>query len=126
MAPSNNWNNPQVVRVKFPADTMKYLFKDYPKSFPKIVMHLAALGMIVLSGCGSKEPDGVFLIVELENSRNVKQYSVFNPYVHSLEKCQSSANTAIAQIFASDPPVIPRDSKVTSWRCSFTPPERGG
>lgn len=91
----------------------------------KIMSLLAFIGLLSLLGCSPKV-EGVFLIVELENSQNVKQYSVFNPYSHSIEQCQSSAKEAIEQIFASSPMVIPKDSKVISWRCSLTPPERGG
>jgi hypothetical protein len=91
----------------------------------KIVTLLAVLGLLFSLGCSPKV-EGYFLIVELENSENVKQYSVFNPYIHSLEKCQSVADKAIADIFASDPMVIPKDSRVKSWRCSLTPPGRGG
>lgn len=91
----------------------------------KIVTLLAVLGLLFSLGC-SQSVEGIFLIVEFENSENVKQYSVFNPYVHSIEECQSSAKTAIAQILSSEPRVVPIDSMVTSWRCSLLPPERGG
>ena len=87
---------------------------------------LATLGLSVLSGCDSGKPQGYYFIIELENSENIKQYSVYNPYLHSVAECESTANKAIAQIMNSDPPVIPTDSKITSWRCSLLPPDRGG
>ena len=86
----------------------------------------AAIGLVLLTGCSPRKTEGYFLIVDLENTENVKQYSVFNPYLDSLEECQSTASTAIAQILSSNPPAVPRDSKVTGWRCSLKPPERGG
>lgn len=86
---------------------------------------LATLGLLVSLGCSPEEANGTFLIVQLENSENVKQYSVFNPYNRSIEKCNASAKEAILQILSSNPMVVPKDSKVKSWRCSLTPPENG-
>ncbi len=83
----------------------------------------AALGLLAMSGCSQKNGDGTVLILELENSENVHQYWVFNPYNPTIEKCKETAEQAIAEILASN--AVPKDSKVTSWRCSFTPPESG-
>lgn len=99
---------------------------NYSKATRKIKTLLAALGFIVLSGCNPNDDNGTFLIIELENSENIKQYSVFNQYVKTIEECNALADKAIEQIFASVPRVIPKDSKVKSWRCSLIPPERGG
>jgi hypothetical protein len=104
---------------------MKKNISSYSNVTTKIMALMAAMGLLFMLGCSPKV-GGAFLIVELENTENVKQYSVFNPYVHSIEECQSTAETAIAQILSSEPRVVPRDSKVKSWRCSLTPPERGG
>jgi hypothetical protein len=90
----------------------------------KIMTLLAVLGMLVTLGCSQKNGDGTVLILELENSENVRQYWVFNPYNRTIEKCKETADQAIAQILASN--AVPKDSRVKSWRCSFTPPERGG
>jgi len=90
----------------------------------KIVTLLAALGFLIASGCSQKKADGYFLIVDLENTENIKQYSVFNPYTHSLEECKATAKAAIAEILASN--AVPKDSRVTGWRCSLNPPDRGG
>jgi hypothetical protein len=103
---------------------MKKTKNGYSTVTTKTMTLLAVLGLLILFGCDSNEADGYFLIVELENSENVNQYSVFNPYLHSLEECKSTANLAIAQILASN--AVPKDSKVKSWRCSLTPPDRGG
>jgi hypothetical protein len=86
---------------------------------------LVALGLPLLSGCSPEKPNGIYLIINLENSENIRQYTVFNPYDHSVEVCKSTAEAAIAQLLASNPAVIPRDSKIKSWRCSPTPPENG-
>ena len=86
----------------------------------------AALGVPLLLACGSEKADGVYLIIELENSANVNQYTVFNPNVRSVGACKSSAAAAVPQILASAPKEVPRDSKVKSWRCSLIPPEKGG
>ena len=91
------------------------------RSISKIIALLAVFGLLLMSGCGQPKANGTVLILELDNSENVHQYWVFNPYITTLEKCKASANQAIAQILASD--AVPKDSKVKSWRCSFTPPE---
>ncbi len=85
---------------------------------------LAALGLLAMFGCSLDKGDGTVLILELENSENVHQYWVFNPYNKTIEKCKATAEEAIAQILASN--AVPKDSRVKSWRCSFTPPESGG
>jgi hypothetical protein len=90
----------------------------------KIITLVAALGLLAMLGCSQKNGDGTVLILELENSENVHQYWVFNPYNRTIERCQATAVQAIAQILASN--AVPKDSKVKSWRCSFTPPESGG
>lgn len=105
---------------------MSKIINCYSTATTKIITLLVALGLMVSLGCSPEKADGTFLIVELENSQNVNQYSVFNPYSRSVEECNSSANEAIAQILASVPMVVPKDSKVKSWRCSLTPPESGG
>ncbi len=90
----------------------------------KIITLFAALGLLLMSGCDVKNGDGTVLILELDNTENIHQYWVFNPYNSTIEKCQETAQEAIAQILASNE--VPKDSKVTSWRCSFKPPESGG
>jgi hypothetical protein len=113
-------------RFKCQTTNMRKTVNCYSKVTTKIITVLVTLGLLAVIGCSQEKADGTFLIVELENSENVKQYSVFNPYVRSVEECNSNANTAISQILASVPRVVPEDSKVKSWRCSLTPPESGG
>ena len=96
----------------------------YSRATSKIMALLAALGLLVMLGCSQKKENGTVLILELENSENVTQYWVFNPYIRTIEKCNAAAEQAIAEILASN--AVPKDSKVKSWRCSFTPPESGG
>jgi hypothetical protein len=105
---------------------MRKTMNCHTKVTTKIITLLAALGLLVSLGCSPEKANGTFLIVQLENSENVKQYSVFNPYNRSIEKCNASAKEAISQILSSNPMVVPKDSKVKSWRCSLTPPENGG
>lgn len=93
------------------------------RATPKIMALLAALGLLAMLGCSQKNGDGTVLILELENSENVHQYWVFNPYNRTIETCNETAQQAIAQILASN--AVPKDSKVKSWRCSLTPPESG-
>jgi len=88
------------------------------------MMLLAVFGLVFASGCNQEKENGTILILELENSENIHQYWVFNPYIKTIEKCNAAAEQAIAQILASN--AVPKDSRVTSWRCSFKPPERGG
>jgi hypothetical protein len=92
----------------------------------KIMTLLAALGLMLSLGCTERNSDGVFLILELDNTENVKQYSVFNPYIHSIDECKSTADAAIEHILSSEHRVVPKDTKVRSWRCSMLPPDRGG
>lgn len=87
---------------------------------------LSILLVAFLGACGRAEAQGVYLIIELENSANVNQYTVFNPNLRSVAECKSSAPAAIPQILASAPPNVPRNSRVKSWRCSLKPPEKGG
>lgn len=89
---------------------------------PKITMLLAALGLLSMLGCNPEQSKGTVLILELQNSENIHQYWVFNPYNRTIEKCNATAKQAIAEIIAKN--AIPKDSIVTSWRCSFNPPER--
>jgi len=84
---------------------------------------LAVLGLLLMSGCDQNKANGTVLILQLDNTENIHQYWVFNPYIKTIEKCQAAANQAIAEILASR--AVPKDSKVTSWRCSFTPPKSG-
>jgi hypothetical protein len=96
----------------------------YSVTTAKIMMLLAALGLLAMLGCSPEKSDGTVLILELENSENIHQYWVFNPYNKSIEECKATADQAIAQVLAST--AVPKDSKVKSWRCSFKPPESGG
>ncbi len=82
---------------------------------------LTALGLLFVLGHNETKESGTVLILELQNSENVHQYWVFNPYIRTIAKCNAAANQAIAEILASS--AVPKDSRVTSWRCSFTPPE---
>jgi hypothetical protein len=86
---------------------------------------VAILSVATLAACDRVEAKGVYLIIEFENSA-VSQYTVFNPDVRSLAECKSSAAGAIPQILASAPIEAARNSRVKSWRCSLTPPEKGG
>jgi len=104
---------------------MRRIPNDYSKMTINIAVLLGVLGLLVLSGCSQEKPNGVFLIVNLENSENIKQYTVFNPYDSSVALCNSSAKQAIAQLLASVPAVIPKDSRIMSWRCSLTAPDTG-
>jgi hypothetical protein len=82
---------------------------------------LAVLGLLFALGHSQEKANGTVLILELENTENVHQYWVFNPYIRTIAKCNAAAEQAIAEILASR--AVPKDSKVTSWRCSFTPPK---
>lgn len=82
---------------------------------------LAALGLLFEMAQSQQKENGTVLILELDNSEHVPQYWVFNPYIPTIEKCKAAAQQAIAEILASN--AVPKDSRVTSWRCSLTPPE---
>lgn len=87
---------------------------------------ISILLVALLATCGRDEAQGAYLIIELENSASVNQYTVFNPNVRSVAECKSNAAAAMPQILASAPPNVPRNSRVKSWRCSLIPPEKGG
>lgn len=87
---------------------------------------ISILLVTLLAACGRNEAQGVYLIIELENSVNVNQYTVFNQNVRSVAECNSDAAAAIPQILASAPSNVPRNSRVKGWRCSLIPPEKGG
>jgi len=103
---------------------MRKTKNHYSSTASKIMTLLAALGLLVVLGCSQEKENGTVLILELENSENVHQYWVFNPYIRTIEKCNAAAEQAIPEILASN--AVPKDSKVKSWRCSFTPPGSGG
>ena len=95
----------------------------FPLTPVKIVALLAllvALFLLFELGQSQTKENGTVLILELDNSENVHQYWVFNPYIPTIEKCNAAAQQAIAEILASN--AVPKDSRVTSWRCSLTPP----
>lgn len=103
---------------------MRNKLNHYSRATSKIMTLLAVLGLLFALGCSQEKENGTVLILELENSENVHQYWVFNPYILTIEKCNAAAEQAISEILASN--AVPKDSKVKSWRCSFTPPESGG
>jgi len=103
---------------------MRNKLNHYSRATSKIMTLVAALGLLFTLRCSQGEANGTVLTFQLENSENVPQYWVFNPYIRTIEKCNAAAEQAISEILASN--AVPRDSKVKSWRSSFTPPESGG
>lgn len=81
---------------------------------------------VSLVACQGDEVDGVYLILELENSANIKRYSLFNDRIKDIETCEERAPDAIPGIMARAPKEVPADSRVTGWRCSLVAPEKGG
>ncbi len=94
---------------------------SHSRTTTRILYLLAALGLTAMLGCSQGKANGTVLILELDNSEHVNQYWVFNPYIVTIDKCKAAAKQAIAEVLAST--AVPKDSKVVSWRCSFTPPE---
>jgi hypothetical protein len=93
----------------------------------KAYLTCVAVFCLVLMGCEKKgEAKGVYVILELENARDVNQYTVFNESIHSLEQCSAAVGEHVADILAAAPDGVPKDSKIKSWRCSLIPPEKGG
>jgi hypothetical protein len=72
-----------------------------------------------------KEAAGVYLTLELDNARGVDQYTVFNTNIHTLKLCNATAGENVANVLATAPDDVPKDSKIKSWRCSLIPPGRG-
>jgi hypothetical protein len=69
-----------------------------------------------------KEGKGVYLTLELDNARDVNQYTVFNTNIHTLQLCNATAGENVADVLATAPDDVPKDSKIKSWRCSLIPP----
>ena len=86
---------------------------------------VCGLSALIITACGSEQDQGAFLILELDNSAGIDQYTTFNPGI-DIDDCKKTAEAAIPSILAAAPPPIPKDSRVKSWRCSVTPPEKGG
>lgn len=86
---------------------------------------VCCMAAVLITACGSDQDQGAFLILELDNSAGVAQYTTFDPGI-SVKECRKTAEAAIPSILAAAPPPIPRDSRVKSWRCSAIPPEKGG
>ena len=61
-----------------------------------------------------KEAEGVYLTLELDNARGVNQYTVFNTNIHTLKLCNATAEANAADILATAPADVPKDSKIKS------------
>ncbi len=80
---------------------------------------------LLLAGCAKEEADGVYVELSLDNKADIGTYVVFNPNIRTIEECEASIESAIPSIMANAPPAIPRDSKVTGWKCSLENPGEG-
>ena len=80
---------------------------------------------LLLASCAKKEGDGVYVELTLDNDADVGTYVVFNPNIKTIEECEASIKDALPSIMASAPAAIPKDSKVTGWKCSFDDPGEG-
>ncbi|MGD2141648.1 MAG: hypothetical protein PVH25_14735 [Burkholderiales bacterium] len=83
------------------------------------------LTALLLAGCGKQEADGVYVEISLDNDADIGTYVVFNPNLRTIEECEASIEGALPSIMASAPPAIPKDSKVTGWKCSLDNPGEG-
>jgi hypothetical protein len=90
----------------------------------KRVLALIVVGLL-LASCAKKEGDGVYVEISLDNDADVGTYVVFNPNLKTVEECEASIKDALPSIMASAPPAIPKDSKVTGWKCSLDDPGEG-
>jgi len=95
------------------------------KILPVITILSIVLGGLLLTSCGKKEADGVYVEISLDNDDDIGTYVVFNPNLRTVEECEKSIEGALPSIMASAPPAIPKDSKVTGWKCSLTDPGEG-
>lgn len=77
--------------------------------------------MLGLAGC-SKQEEGVYVEVSLDNKENLNSYVLFNPNIKTVEECEASMEEALPSIMANLPKGIPKDSKATGWKCSATDP----
>lgn len=86
---------------------------------------IVVFATLLLAGCEKKEADGVYVEISLDNDADVGTYVVFNPNLKTIEECEASIKDAIPSIMASAPAAIPKDSKVTGWKCSLENPGEG-
>ena len=79
--------------------------------------------MLGLVSC-SKQEEGVYVEVSLDNKENLNAYILFNPNIKTIEECEATMDKALPSIMANLPKGIPKDSKATGWKCSLTDPAK--
>ena len=77
-----------------------------------------------LTGCSEKQPEGVYVEIDLSNAENINSYILFNPNIKTVKECEESMDGALPTIMADLPDPIPKNSKATGWRCSLTDPKK--
>ena len=89
----------------------------------KSILPVAVLAL-ALTGCSEPEPEGVYVEIDLENSKNINSYILFNPNIKTMEECEASMDGALPSIMANLPPQVPQDSKATGWKCYLKDPRK--
>ncbi|HUU72437.1 MAG TPA: hypothetical protein VMW70_07415 [Burkholderiales bacterium] len=90
----------------------------------KSVLSVLVLAL-ALTGCSETEPEGVYVEIDLENSKNINSYILFNPNIKTVEECEASMDGALPSVMANLPPQVPKDSRATGWKCYLTDPRKG-
>lgn len=81
--------------------------------------------VLMLTSCSKQQEEGVYVDISLENEENLNSYVLFNPNIKTIEECEASMEGALPSIMANAPKGIPRESKVTGWKCYLSDPRKG-
>ena len=80
--------------------------------------------VLAMTGCSERQEEGVYVELSLENKENLNSYVLFNPNIKTIEECEATIERAVPSIMANAPKEVPRDSRVTGWKCSLTDPRK--
>ncbi len=80
---------------------------------------------VLAASCTEQRAEGVWLELSLDNDADIGTYVVFNPNLKTIAECEAAAEDALPSIVANMPAEIPRNSKVTGWKCFLTNPGEG-
>ena len=77
-----------------------------------------------LTGCSEKQPEGVYVEIDLSNAENINSCILFNPNIKTIEECEASMEGALPSIMANLPAAVPKDSIAKGWKCYLTDPRK--
>jgi PBP1b-binding outer membrane lipoprotein LpoB len=90
----------------------------------RVLSVLILASACVMAGCSEPEPEGVYVEIDLQNSKNINSFILFNPNIKTMEECEASMDGALPSIMGNLPPQVPADSKALGWKCHLTDPRK--